>query len=273
MMTDIPGAVQGTGTDISFLNGVDFPLFQINVAAPTASPVTAIPASLINIPPVDTTGTARIRFKTLSGQGMISMGNFFIAGQQFDINVINDTIILNDKELWEFVNVSNLAHPMHIHDIQFRILQRNGNPPPLHESGWKDVVLVHSMESVKLSMRFETYSNDTIPYMYHCHNLAHEDMGMMLSFAVIDTSTSLSVQEINGQSFSVSYNDNEWIISHSLNGKIKVDLTDISGRKIFSFNFPENEGTLRIPHHSLARGAYLIRLQNPSGIATLKTVK
>lgn len=273
MMTDIPGSVQGMGMDNSFLNGVDFPLFQINVTAPTANPVTTIPSSLINIPPVDTTGTARTRFKTLSGQGMISMGNFFIAGQQFDINVINDTIILNDKELWEFVNVSNLAHPMHLHDIQFRILQRNGNPPPLHESGWKDVVLVHSMESVKLSMRFETYSNDTIPYMYHCHNLAHEDMGMMLSFAVIDTSSSLSVQEFNGHSFTVSYNDNDWIITHDLKGKIKVDLMDISGRIISNYNFSDNAGALIVPHHSLACGAYLIRIQSSSGNSTLKTVK
>ncbi len=273
MMTDIPGAVQGMGMDNSFLNGVDFPLFQINVTAPTVNPVTTIPSSLINIPPVDTTGTARTRFKTLSGQGMISMGNFFIAGQQFDINVINDTIILNDKELWEFVNVSNLAHPMHLHDIQFRILQRNGNPPPLHESGWKDVVLVHSMESVKLSMRFDTYSNDTIPYMYHCHNLAHEDMGMMLSFAVIDTSSSLAIQEINGQTFSVSYNDNDWIISHNLKGKIEIDLIDISGRHISAFKFSENEETLHVPHHSLAQGAYLIRIRSSNGISTLKTMK
>lgn len=273
MMSDIPGAVQGMGMDNSFLNGIDFPLFQINVITPTANPVTSVPASLINIPPVDTTGTARIRFKTLSGQGMVSMGNFFIAGQQFDINVINDTIILNDKELWEFVNVSNLAHPMHLHDIQFRILQRNGNPPPLHESGWKDVVLVHSMESVKLSMRFETYSNDTIPYMYHCHNLAHEDMGMMLSFAVIDTSAASSVQELNGQTFTVSYTNHEWIISHPFKGKIKVDVMDISGRRISAFTFSDGAEPIRIPHHALARCTYLIRIQHPTGITTLKTVK
>lgn len=273
MMTDIPGAVQGMGMDNSYLNGIDFPLFQINVVAPTANPVTSVPATLINIPPVDTSGTSRIRFKTLSGQGMISMGNFFIAGQQFDINVINDTIILNDKELWEFVNVSNLAHPMHLHDIQFRVLQRNGNPPPLHESGWKDVVLVHSMESVKLSMRFETYSNDTIPYMYHCHNLAHEDMGMMLSFAVIDTSGVSTVQQINGQAFSVSYTDNDWIIRHDLKGKLIVDVMDVSGRIISSFKLSEKEETIRIPCHTLPHGVYLIRIRHSTGTSTLKTVK
>lgn len=273
MLSDVPGAVQGMGMDNSYLNGIDFPLFQINVVAPTANPVTSVPSTLINLLPVDTTGTARIRFKTLSGQGMISMGNFFIAGQQFDINVINDTIILNDKELWEFVNVSNLAHPMHLHDIQFRILQRNGNPPALHESGWKDVVLVHSMESVKLSMRFETYSNDTIPYMYHCHNLAHEDMGMMLAFAVIDTSSVSSVQEINGQAFSVVYTDYEWMIRHDLEGKITVEVMDITGRIISIFKFSDNKEAIQIPHQSLAHGAYLIRIRHSSAISTLKTVK
>lgn len=273
MMSDIPGAVQGMGMDNSYLNAIDFPLFQINVVAQTVNPVAAIPSSLINILPVDTTGTARTRFKTLSGQGMISMGNFFIAGQQFDINVINDTIILNDKELWEFVNVSNLAHPMHLHDIQFRILQRNGNPPPLHESGWKDVVMVHSMESVKLSMRFETYSNDTIPYMYHCHNLAHEDMGMMLSFAVIDTSSASSVQEINGHTFTISYTDQSWLIRHNLKGKIGVEVMDISGRNISCLKFIGNEESIQIPNQALPPGIYLIRLNDTSGVSTLKTVK
>jgi bilirubin oxidase len=273
MMSDIPGAVQGMGMDNSYLNGVDFPLFQINVVAPSANPVTSVPSSLINIQPVDTTGTARSRFKVLSGQGMISMGNFFIAGQQFDINVINDTIILNDKELWEFVNVSNLAHPIHLHDIQFRILQRNGNPPPLHESGWKDVVLVHSMESVKLSMRFETYSNNTIPYMYHCHNLAHEDMGMMLSFAVIDTSSASSVHEVNGNSLSVSYTGEDWIIKHDLKGPVAVEVSDISGRRISALKFSANQTTLAVSHYSLPPGIYFIRLFDSFNNFTLKTVK
>lgn len=272
MLTDIPGAIQGMGMDNSFLNGIDFPLFQINVIPPASNPVTSIPSNLINLPPADTSGTSVNRFKVLSGQGMVSMGNFFIAGQQFDINVINDTIILNDKELWEFVNVSNLAHPMHLHDIQFRIFQRNGNPPAPHESGWKDVVLVHSMESVKLTMRFETYSNDTLPYMYHCHNLAHEDMGMMLSFAVVDTSTALSVQEINGKDFSISMSSVDWTIRHPLQGRIKIQVYDLSGRLAMQ-SFSTDGKPVRIDHQSLPHGIYFIRMNSDDGVFSLKAVK
>jgi len=111
-----------------------------------------------------------------------------------DLNVINYTVPFNNTEIWELTNQSAISHPFHIHDVQFYILTRNGVVPPANEQGRKDVVLVKPQETVRFIAKFETFSNETVPYMYHCHLLTHEDGGMMGQFIV---SSPLSVNENN----------------------------------------------------------------------------
>ena len=48
------------------------------------------------------------------------------------------------------------------------------------------------METVRIISRFEDFTNEDIPYMFHCHMLYHEDKGMMGQFIVYDNSTSTS---------------------------------------------------------------------------------
>jgi blue copper oxidase len=85
-----------------------------------------------------------------------------------------------------------VAHPFHIHDIQFYVLDINSVPPPPQYQGLKDVILVEPGDTVRFITQFTTFSNFFVPYMYHCHLLHHEDEGMMGSFLVIDT-TQLAV--------------------------------------------------------------------------------
>ncbi|MEO5953487.1 MAG: multicopper oxidase domain-containing protein, partial [Chloroflexia bacterium] len=66
------------------------------------------------------------------------------------------------------------------------VLSRNNVPPPAYEQGWKDTVIVHPSELVRVIMRFDGPSDPTLPYMFHCHILEHEDMGMMGQFVVVD---------------------------------------------------------------------------------------
>jgi len=61
---------------------------------------------------------------------------------------------LNDIEIWKIKNNSDMAHPLHVHDIQFLILTRNGESPPENERGWKDVVMVKKHETVRFITRF-----------------------------------------------------------------------------------------------------------------------
>lgn len=84
-----------------------------------------------------------------------------------------------------------MPHPMHIHGEQFQVLKREIDPrfKPAYESveagfvdsGWKDTVLVMPGEKVTILKPFNDYKG---VFMYHCHNLEHEDMGMMRDFLV-----------------------------------------------------------------------------------------
>lgn len=169
------------------LNGTDFNILQFHVVAPTANPVTAIPASLVQVTPIPESQANVTRTLTFSpaspGPNQLN-GKFLINGQSMDLDVINYTVHLNDTEIWELRNMSAISHPFHIHDVQFYILDRNGVPPPASEQGRKDVVLVRPMETVRFITRFEDFADDAVPYMYHCHLLTHEDDGMMGQFVV-----------------------------------------------------------------------------------------
>ena len=112
-------------------------------------------------------------------------GNFSINGRRMDMNFINERITLNTTEIWEVTNNSPMMHPFHVHNGQFQILDRNGNPPPANEMGWKDTVRVGSGELVRIIMRFTDFVDEDNPYMYHCHILEHEDRGMMGQFVVV----------------------------------------------------------------------------------------
>lgn len=112
-------------------------------------------------------------------------GNYFINGRRMDMDYINERITLNTTEVWELSNNSPMMHPFHVHNGQFQILDRSGNPPPANETGWKDTVRVESGELVRIIMRFTDFVDEENPYMYHCHILEHEDRGMMGQFVVV----------------------------------------------------------------------------------------
>jgi blue copper oxidase len=112
-------------------------------------------------------------------------GNYSINGRHMSMGYLNERVPLNDIEIWELYNSSPMTHPIHIHNIHFQILDRNGSPPPPEERGLKDTIRVRPRETVRLIMRFEHYTDPETPYMYHCHMLEHEDRGMMGQFVVV----------------------------------------------------------------------------------------
>jgi hypothetical protein len=140
-------------------------------------------------------------------------------GRTFQMDAVADDEIVqaNALEVWEFVNVVNsgemggmgsmqghnmggnnnvmtedqMAHPMHIHGVQFQILERIVDEAFLEgwetvsagyvDEGWKDTVLLMPGERVKLLLRF---SSDRGIYLIHCHNLEHEDLGLMRNYRI-----------------------------------------------------------------------------------------
>ncbi|HLP12358.1 MAG TPA: multicopper oxidase domain-containing protein [Flavobacteriales bacterium] len=182
------------------LNGVDFNVLRFDVSAPTSSPVTTIPASFapkIPIPEASADRTRSIHFSAdtaFSGpQGFVD-GPFLMNNTPFHMDSINIVTEINDTEIWELTNSTMVAHPFHIHDIEFYVLDINGNPPPPEYAGLKDVILVQPNDTVRFITQFTTFSNWFVPYMFHCHLLHHEDDGMMGTFLVVD-STTIGVNE------------------------------------------------------------------------------
>ena len=85
-------------------------------------------------------------------------------------------------EIWRFVNPGGgWVHPLHVHLGHFRLLSRNGLPPPAYEQGMKDTFTVGDFETLEIIGRFGPHEG---LYMMHCHNLVHEDHDMMTQFAV-----------------------------------------------------------------------------------------
>jgi blue copper oxidase len=119
------------------------------------------------------------------GMGSGGMGGHTINGVSFDATVINETVQSGTTEIWEFDNsMGQELHPMHIHGIQFQVLNRVGGRNTLiaSEKGWKDTVMVLPNEKVRVIM---TFGSNLGVFMLHCHNLEHEDDGMMLQFEII----------------------------------------------------------------------------------------
>jgi FtsP/CotA-like multicopper oxidase with cupredoxin domain len=121
----------------------------------------------------------------MGGGGMMSGGMMGINGRPMNMRRIDERVPLGSIEIWEIRNTTPLVHPFHIHNVQFRILDRNGRAPLPHERGLKDTVLVDPGSSVRFITEFSDYADATHPYMYHCHILEHEDAGMMGQFVVV----------------------------------------------------------------------------------------
>lgn len=181
------------------LNGNDYQLLDINVVAQTATPITTVPTTLANFTPlleVDSDITRNLTFTSAGAMGDLN-GPFLINGATFDMSVINYTVPLDNIEIWSLTNQTPIAHPFHIHDVQFFILDINGNPPPPELQGYNDVVLVPGgMGNVRFIAQFNDHADNTIPYMYHCHMLPHEDMGMMGQFLVVSPNAGLDEEAV-----------------------------------------------------------------------------
>lgn len=258
----------------NLLNGTDFTLLDINVVAPTTvpAPVTLIPTSLVPFVPYDPADATVTRTLVLDTIRLVSIdtpnlaeGPFGINNEVFHMDSINIEVPLNSTEIWSLVNNTLIAHPFHIHDIQFNIIEKNGLPPTPQETGWKDVVLVMPQDTVKFLTKFITFADDMTPYMYHCHLLHHEDDGMMGSFIVYDSTASV----INASSFAneISIYPNPSSTIWNIKGKwmsenVTFELVNILGEKVYSktySNITEND-IISIPCSKYDAGIYLLNV-------------
>jgi len=119
---------------------------------------------------------------------------WLLDGRTFDMSGVapEETVAAGSTHIWSFENLSNrmgmqAAHPIHIHGRQFRVVDRTGGRAAntlragIVDAGWRDTVLVLPGETVRVQVTFTQHPG---LYLYHCHILEHEDMGMMRNFRV-----------------------------------------------------------------------------------------
>ncbi|GLY69909.1 multicopper oxidase family protein [Amycolatopsis taiwanensis] len=146
------------------------------VIARTARDDSHLPDQLSRIEmldPAKATVTRDIVFRT-SGGGM-----WTVNGQPFDPNRADTIARLGATEIWRFT--TDFHHPVHIHHSPFQVLTRNGRSPGRFDSGWKDTVIVEPAGQLSVIIRFDEYAGR---FLYHCHNLEHEDMAMMANLEI-----------------------------------------------------------------------------------------
>jgi spore coat protein A len=121
-----------------------------------------------------------------------------INGKGYD-DPVTEVVELGSVEEWRFINTTDDAHSMHLHLVQFQILQRQGfnpaalgkgllelvgtpRPPAPNEAGWKDTAIVNPRDVLSIIVPFAGYTGR---YVFHCHLLEHEDNDMMRPFEVV----------------------------------------------------------------------------------------
>lgn len=263
----------------NFLNGADFDLLRLNIVPQTGNPVTTIPTALVPYTPFDVADATNYRTIVMDTIRLLPIdvpnlaeGPFGMNNQTFDMDVVNDTVHLNTTEVWTLVNRTLVAHPFHIHDIQFNIIEKSGLPPLPSEAGWKDVVLVMPGDSVKFITKFETFADNMTPYMYHCHLLHHEDDGMMGSFLVIDTAAT-GVSEYNIDSNILVYpnpTDNFLNIIVTDGKESTVTIFNALGMQLYSRKVMLSA---QMDISGLESGIYFIQIQSSKGMVTKKIIK
>ena len=182
--------LSGTAQDelillVDQMKGNRFEAMRIKVDNSAESTAT-LPSELRRPDRIPESEASVVREFTMETMSMGGGRRLTINGKKMDINRIDEQVKLGSTEIWEITNQSammmSMPHSMHLHDVQFQILSRNGKTPPPHEQGRKDTVLIMPGETVRIISRFRDYTG---VYMYHCHLLEHEDDGMMGQFEVI----------------------------------------------------------------------------------------
>jgi FtsP/CotA-like multicopper oxidase with cupredoxin domain len=132
--------------------------------------------TIIPIDPASASRTRPFSFESAMMQHTIN-------GKPFAMDRIDEVVPFGATEIWRFTNPAQFPHPVHMHEVQFQVLSRTGGRAMLFpwERGWKDTVMVFPGETVEVIATFNRHRGR---YLMHCHNLVHEDGGMMMNYEI-----------------------------------------------------------------------------------------
>jgi spore coat protein A len=183
------------------LRSGSFDILQARVAGGGASTTSSLPSRLRSIdalPESRAVKTRRLTLNEAKDKVQQSMG-MTLNNTPWHMPV-TERPVLNTTEIWEIVNLTEDTHPIHLHLVKFRLLDRRpfdvfdyldktelhftgpAIPPAPEESGWKDTVRCEQGHVTRIIVPFEGFAGR---YVWHCHILEHEDNEMMRPFEIV----------------------------------------------------------------------------------------
>jgi suppressor of ftsI/bilirubin oxidase len=146
-----------------------------------------LPSSLNTFTALDVSSPDATRTIALSNTGATFMINGVAGTTMSAMEASEIMTTVGATEVWTITNATGLIHSFHLHDVPFQVQTINGSAPTDGYTEWKDTIIVSPQSTTVIAMQFTDYSDDTYGYMLHCHNVIHEDEGMMAMLMVMSS--------------------------------------------------------------------------------------
>lgn len=244
--------------------GLDFLRFDVTREA-TAS--TIIPQELEPVVQLDPISTSRSRLFTLEMVHQIPNMKHVINGREYEMDRIDVRVAAGSTEVWMFANEDDEPHPMHLHGAQFQVFERNGaSTTDPKDEGWKDTVLIGPDQTASVVVRFAEHVGT---FVAHCHNLEHEDTGMMLNFEVEPPasvrqesgSDAVSIVSITPHPVSVAASIT-FVLQRA--SEVRIRVFDLAGRGVLQSaetEYPSGRHSIEFETSRLAPGRYHVMIE------------
>jgi spore coat protein A len=176
-------------------------VMQFRVAEKGTPDNSALPQTLRGVPRIPESAAVKTRaLNLIEIEDRVQMPVRMLLNNAHWNMPVTENPVLDSTEIWNLVNLTDDAHPIHLHLVRFQILDRRpfttsvqwpvgefryigpAVPPDPSEAGWKDTVRADPGMVTRIIVRFEGFSGR---YVWHCHILEHEDNEMMRPFDVV----------------------------------------------------------------------------------------
>jgi spore coat protein A, manganese oxidase len=183
------------------LSSDSFQLMQFRVSSAEPADTSDLPRTLRTVARISESSAITTRRLTLDeAQNMVAESMGMLLNKTPWHAPITEKPVLGSTEIWEFVNLTEDTHPIHLHMVRFQLLDRRPfdtfeyitagtlrftgpvMPPDANEMGWKDTVRVNQKTVTRIIVPFTGYAGR---YVWHCHILEHEDNEMMRPYEVV----------------------------------------------------------------------------------------
>jgi spore coat protein A len=184
-------------------------IMQFRVAGKAVRDDSSLPAMLRLLPRTPESAAIRTRDLTLDEiDNLVGEPATMMLNAAHWCMPVTENPVLDSVEIWNLINLTDDAHPIHLHLVRFQILDRRrfavdeymtkktlrytGRAvlPEPGEGGWKDTVRADPGMITRIIVRFEGFTGR---YVWHCHILEHEDNEMMRPFQVLPAPATPSV--------------------------------------------------------------------------------